>query len=210
MVFGFLKKQDAFDDNHFWREYYTYFFVGLAVLFLLAMCAVSLVLYQVWHRPLPTFQAIDSKRSQRLLTPFESPNLLPDTLLRWAAKATIAAYTFDFVNYSNELAIAREYFTEAGWTDFRGAINATLGTVIKNQLFVTAVVTGAPVIVNQGELPDKGYVYRVQIPFLVTYQSANTLTKSSYIVVLSIVHVPTTQNPQGIGIDQFIMANPYG
>ena len=179
--------------------------IGWSALFGCLLCMIGVLFYQVWNRPLPVFTAVAANGSQVTLTPFQEPNLLPNTLLRWASKATVTAYTFDFVNYADEFAAARGYFTDAGWKDFKSAIADTLDTVIKNQLFVTGVITGAPVISNQGPLPDQGYVVRVQIPFLVTYQSANVSREASYIVILSIVQVPTSQNPQGIGIDQFIM-----
>lgn len=197
-------------NNDFYREKYHYFVLGLMLIFLLLLAMVGMTLHQVLHRPLPAFAAVQANGQVMQLTPFEEPNLLPDTLLRWASKAASTAYTFDFVNYEQEINQARSYFTDAGWTDFRAAISGVLSTIVQNQLFITGVVSGAPVISNQGPLPGKGYVWRVQIPFLVTYQSANTTTTAFFIVVVSIVRVPTSTNPQGIGIDQFIMANPNG
>ena len=195
-------------DNYFYRDYYHYFIIALMSLILILIVAVLMTLFQVLHRPLPAFAAVQANGESMPLTPFEQPNLLPDTLLRWASKAASTAYTFDFVNYNQEISQVRPYFTNAGWFDFRSAISGVLSTIVKNQLFVTGVVSGAPVIANQGPLPGKGYVWRVQIPFLVTYQSANTTTTAFFIVILSIVQVPTSTNPQGIGIDQFIMASP--
>ena len=200
------------DDNDFYRQYYHYFIYGLMIIFVAMLFAVAMVLYQVIHRPLPIFTAIqEGGDGQRMeLTPFEEPNLLSDTLLRWAGKAASTAYTFDFVNYETAIAEARPYFTDAGWTDFRSAIAGTVSGIVKSQLFVTGVVSGAPVISNQGPLPGRDYVWRVQIPFLVTYQSANTTTQQFFVVVLSVVKVPTSVNPQGIGIDQFLMVKPNG
>lgn len=197
-------------NNQFYRDYYHYFLYGLMVVLVMTLAAVGMVLREILHRPLPEFAAVQSNGQVMKLTPFEEPNLLPDTLLSWAGKAASTAYTFDFVNYEKEIAQARSYFTDAGWADFRAAISGTLSTIVKNQLFVTGVVSGAPVIANQGLLPGKGYVWRVQIPFLVTYQSANTTTEAFFIVIVCIVRVPTSTNPQGIGIDQFIMASPNG
>jgi intracellular multiplication protein IcmL len=65
-------------------------------------------------------------------------------------------------------------------------------------------VVGTPVISNQGPLPGTDYAWRVQIPFLVTYQSANVTTRRNYMVIVSIIRVSTIENPQGIGIDQFV------
>lgn len=192
--------------NNFYRDYYHYFFYAMMTAIFLLLIAVGLVLYQLANRPLPEFAAKQQDGNSMPLISFNEPNLLPDTILRFASKAAVTAYTFDFVNYEGQLAVARPYFTAAGWADFKASISKLVSTIVQNQLFVSGVVSGAPVISNQGPLPDKGYVWRVQIPFLVTYQSANTTTQSNYFVVLTIVQVPTSVNPQGIGIDQFVMS----
>ena len=69
---------------------------------------------------------------------------------------------------------------------------------------MTGVVNGPPVISNQGEI-DGVYSWRVQIPFLVTYQSAQTAEQKKFTVLVTVVRVPTAIDPLGIGIDQFVM-----
>lgn len=192
-------------DNSFYCNYYHYFLYGLMIIIFLMMIAVGVVFYQMLHRPLPVFYAIQPDGSKMTLTSYEEPNLLPDTLLRWASKAATTAYTFDFVNYDKEIGQARPYFTAGGWKDFLASLSNVITTIVKNKLIVSGIVSGAPVIANQGPLPGRGYVWRVQIPFLVTYQSANTTSKRRFYVVMTIVRVPTEINPQGIGIDQFVM-----
>jgi intracellular multiplication protein IcmL len=192
-------------NNDFYRNHYHHILMALIALSMLMIIVVSIVFYQAMNRPLPQFNAVEPDGKSMLLIPYEAPNLLPDTILRWASKAATVAYTFNYVGYNAQLKAARPYFTDDGWQDYMNSVNRLINTVIQNQLFINGVVSGAPVISNQGELPGKGYVWRVQIPFLVTYQSANTVTKKNFYVVISIVRVPTSQNQQGIGIDQFLM-----
>lgn len=192
-------------ENEFYRKYYAFFIWGLmGIILLLALC-IGLLLYQAYHRPLPVFAALQPTKQRMILKPYEEPNLLTDTIIRWASRGTTMAYTFDFVRYNSQLAMARPYFTEAGWQDYLRSVNTLIETIVRGQLFVNGVVNGTPVITNQGQLPGRGYTWRLQIPFLVTYQTANAPTQVSYVVVLTIVRVPTNINPQGIGIDQFVM-----
>ena len=192
-------------DNYFYRDHYHHVILGLLVLIFLLIVTVCVVLYQTTHRPLPEFHAVQSDGQKMRLRPYEEPNLLPDTIIRWASKAAITAYTFDFVNYKEQVLSVRPYFTEAGWSDYLRSVNGLLNTVIKNKLVINGIVRGAPVISNQGQLAGRGYVWRVQIPFLVTYLAGQTTAKRNFYVVITIVHVPTNVNPQGIGIDQFVM-----
>lgn len=192
--------------NDFYRDYYnTFIFVLILAIFSL-VGLVGFVFYQIHHRPIPQFVAVNTKGQRILLTSFEEPNLLPSTIIKWASKAAVAAYTFDFVNYKQQIALVRPYFTPAGWADYQASISNVIQTITKNQLFVNGVVSGPPVISNQGDLSGKGYVWRVQIPFLVTYQSTETTTQGRYTVVITIMKVPTRVDPMGIGIDQFVMS----
>lgn len=196
----------AINNNDFYRQHYNKMIIALIVAIFLMLTMVIVVLYQLSHRPLPQFNAVAPNGQMMELTAGDEPNLLSSTLLKWARKAAVAAYTFDFVNYEKQIALARPYFTEAGWGDYQNSISNLLGDIKQNQLFVNGVVAGAPVISNQGELPGHGYTWRVQLPFLVTYQSAESKTSRTFTVIMTIVRVPTWENPAGIGVDQFVMA----
>lgn len=189
----------------FYASYYHYFILGLVLIILIAITLVSFILYEIQSRPLPTFYAKDPSGKTMELTPFTEPNLLPDTLLKWASKAATASYTFDYSNYQNQINEVRPYFTSAGFQDYLNSVQGLINSIVKNQLFVNGVVSGTPVIANEGNLPGLGYSWRIQIPFLVTYQSANTTVKKNFYVILTVVRVPTHVNVQGIGIDQFVM-----
>lgn len=205
MALDDLQQQYIPRNNDFLRHHYHHVIIGIMGLIVVMFICVGVVFYQLLNRPLPQFNAAQPDGKRMLLIPYDEPNLLPDTILRWSSKAATIAYTFDFVRYNEQIAAARPYFTEDGWQDYLRSVNNLISTIVQNQLFINGVVSGTPVISNQGPLPGRGYVWRIQIPFLVTYQSANLTTKRSFFVVLSIVRVPTSVNKQGIGIDQFVM-----
>jgi intracellular multiplication protein IcmL len=202
------RQHNQVNNNEFYINYFQTFIVGLAIAMFLALILVSTLLYQTLNRPFPAYSAIDPKGKALPLAPELEPNLLPPTLIKWASKAVVAAYTFDFVNYNKELSASRGYFTDAGWEAYKASIAPAIDTVKQNQLFVTGVVVGAPVISHQGDLPGRGYVWQIQLPFLVTYQSAESISRRSFTVTLTIVRVPTWENPTAIGIDQFVMRGP--
>ncbi len=192
--------------NSVYRNHYNKMIYALLAAAIILLGMVIFVLYQVSHRPLPRFIAVTSDGKQQMdLIAATEPNLLSSTLLTWANKAAVAAYTFDFVNYNKEMALARPYFTDAGWADYQSSVAKLIKTITQNQLFVNGVVSGPVVISNQGELPSIGYAWRVQMPFLVTYQSAQSSSHDSFTVLMTIVKVSTSKNPAGIGIEQFIM-----
>lgn len=193
-------------NNLFYRDYYQTLMVFVAVAIFLVLLVASFVHYQLRNKPLPSFTAISPNGATLPLIAQDEPNLLPDTLIKWVSKGAVAAYTFDFVNYNKQFAAVRPYFTSAGWSDYQSSVARLINTITQNQLFVNGVVSGAPIIASQGDIPGKGYAWRIQIPFLVTYQSAETTTQRYFTVLVTVIKVSTTQNPKGIGIDQFVMA----
>ena len=205
MALDDIQKQRVPQETNFYRNHYHRVIIFLAIVIVTMIVAVAVLLNQILHRPLPQFDAMQPDGKRMTLTSYNEPNLQPQTILQWASKAATVAYTFDFVNYRKQIAAVRPYFTNDGWLDYQGSVRGLINTIVQNQLFINGIVSGTPVISNQGKVPGKGYVWRIQIPFLVTYQSANTTSKQKYFVVISIVRVSTEVNPQGIGIDQFVM-----
>lgn len=207
MAFESVKQRYMPRDNIFYRQHAHHVVYGVMALIGLLIIAMGVVLYQVIKRPLPVFKAATLTGPSMQLTPFLAPNLLPDTILRWASEAATLAYTFDFDHYKDQIALARPYFTQDGWNAYLASANDLIASITQNQLIVNGVVAGTPVISNQGPLPDKGYTWRMEIPFLVTYTSGSTSTQRAFYVVITAVQIPTTENPQGIGIDQFVMVS---
>jgi intracellular multiplication protein IcmL len=196
-----LKKQQS---NEFYKTYQPRFIFVLMGAMLVTMLWAGIVVFQVYHRPLPVFYALQPNGQRMQLQPQDTPNLTPETILRFASKAAVAAYTFDFVNYRNEIGIARPYFTQGGWDSYVASISQVAKGVTASKLFVSGVVNGPPVIANQG-IVNGVYAWRIQLPFLVTYQSAQSAQQKKFTVLITLVRVPTTEDPLGIGIDQFVM-----
>lgn len=191
--------------NVVYRNYYQSMVYSLVAAILIVFGLAGLVLYQFSHRSLPQFSAVMPDGRGMRLTSYDEPNLMPSTLVRWASKAAVAAYTFNFVDYAKQIELARPYFTPGGWQAYQDAISGVVTNIVKGQVFVYGVVTNPPVIVNQGLRPGHPYSWHMQVPFLVTYQGAEEAKSSNYYVVLTIVKVPTTTNPDGIGIETFVM-----
>lgn len=199
------RQEKLTEPFNFYREYYQGFLILLVTFIFILLAMAGVVLYQITHRPLPIFIAETPDGKQMQLVSRDEPNFQPDTLLRWAGKAAVAAYTFDFANYNKQLALARPYFTQAGWDNYRASISGLLNSIVANQVLINSVVIGSGVITNQGDFTGHGFAWRIQLPFLVTTQSPESTVQKTYTVVLTLVKVPTQINPVGIGVDQFVM-----
>jgi len=84
-----------------------------------------------------------------------------------------------------------------------------LDAVKAKKLIVSAVATRAPIILQKGLL-NGAYSWRVQMPILVTYQSASEFSQQNNVVTMLITRVPSLNSPRGIGISQFVVGPASG
>ena len=197
--------------NEFYRDNYRKVVAALLLSFFILLVLVAALFYIVSHPPAPRYFATSSDGRLAPLVPFSQPNLSNSAILEWSNTAAAAAYSYNFVNYRQALQQAADYFTPEGKQMFFTAIKNSnnLQAVISKKLIVSAVATGVPVILEQGILAGR-YTWKVQIPMLITFQSASQFSQQSVTVTLLIVRISTLTSPRGIGIAQFIVSGGGG
>lgn len=198
--------QTVFMRNYFYRDnYYRMILICTWLLFLITILG-GFVYFQHATRPTPKYFATTPDGALIELIPLDEPNLSQNTLLQWATQAATSSYTFNFVNYRQAFQEARMYFTPEGYGNFMKAIedSRNLEVVRSKKLVVSAVPTGVPVIVNEGRLNGK-YAWQVEIPMLISYQSASERILQNIKLTMLILRVSTLESPRGLGIAQFIV-----
>ncbi len=181
--------------------------ISMAANFLLA----SMIVYIISHPPAPKYFATSINGRITPLFPLNEPNQSDSAVLQWANQAAIAAFTYNFVNYRTELQASSGFFTSDGWDQFLTALEQSnnLEAVKAKKLIVSAVATRAPIILQKGILNGR-YAWRVQMPILVTYQSASEFSQQNNVVTMLITRVSTLNSPRGIGIAQFVVGPASG
>jgi intracellular multiplication protein IcmL len=141
----------------------------------------------------------------REITALNKPMPSTEQVLNWAAQAVTNAYTMSFANYQQQLDDMRHNFTKEGWLGFEEALKQSgfIDNLLGNQFVTSAVAQAAPIVAAQG-LVGEVYAWRIQVPIVVTYQSANIRDPKSFMVEIVIVRRPESENPIGLGIAQFM------
>ena len=191
--------------NNFYRDNYRRLVVSLMVLLVVVVALVGAVFYQIANRPEPKYFATTVDGRIMPLFSLSEAMLSPGELLQWAHRASISAYTYNFVNYRDAMQQLQNQFTADGWRYYENALRTarTLEMVIAKKLVVSAVATGTPVILDQAVISGR-YSWKVQVPLLVTYQSPNEQTQQAMIVTMIVSRVPTVDMPKGIAIVSFV------
>lgn len=150
------------------------------------------------------FSGFASANAQAATTALNQSTISSTKLLVWANEAAVSAFSYNFVNYKQALQKTSDYFTPAGWNSFKTALDKSknLDTVVQKKLVVSAVADGSPMIVHEGVV-NNTYSWKVQMPLLVTYQSAYENSKQHLLTTMVITRVPTSVRPKGIAIEQF-------
>ena len=197
--------------NDFYRDGQRKMILVLLVSIFANLVLASLLIYIISHPPAPKYFATSINGRITPLFALNEPNQSDSAVLQWANQAAIAAFTYNFVNYRSELQASSGFFTAEGWDQFLNALQQSnnLDAVKQKKLIVSAVATRAPIILQKGILNDR-FAWRVQMPILVTYQSASEFSQQNNVVTMLITRVSTLNSPRGIGISQFVVGPANG
>lgn len=199
----------AFESNTEFRDRYRRMIQCLLGLSFLALILLSFFIYQLIERPGRGYYATTGSGQLIKLYPLDEPVVTNHYVLQWAATVARAAYSMNFINYERQF---KEkiipYFTDRGWEILNDQMNAPSGVVTSlkmNKLTMNAVINGAAVILYQGVSSGR-YIWRVQLPLLVTYTSASETRRSSYVVTMDIVRVAVVDIARSIQVSDFYVS----
>ena len=139
------------------------------------------------------------------LVALSQPAMEDRAVLSWATNVATSAYSYDFVNWRKALSGLSSDFTKEGFASFIGSLKASgnLKLVSDNRMVASAVPTEAGVIIAKGLL--KGiYVWKIQVPILVTYQAAKSSATQNLLVTLMVVRRSVLAHPKGLAVAQFL------
>ncbi len=191
--------------RNFYRDGQRKWIIILTILTGSNIVLAAILAYIITHPPEPRYFATSVNGRITPLVALNAPNQSDSAVLQWANQAAIAAFSYNFVNYRSELVASSGFFTAEGWDQFISALASSnnLEAVKAKKLVVSAVATSAPVILQKGILNGR-YAWRIQMPMLVTYQSASEFSQQHLVVTMLVSRVDTLNSPRGIGIAQFI------
>ncbi len=186
------------------EKFYLQSKISLALSGCLALSTIANVILFMQPSEVKYFATDPNGKIMKLVS-LNQPVQSVNEVLSWATSSITKSYTFSFANWRQELQSSRDFFTPKGWEGFQEALqeSGNLKSVIENKFVTTAVPRGAPVVVGEGYI-DGRYAWKIEVPILVTYQSANKRTTQSLLVEAVLVRRSELEHPKGIGIAQII------
>jgi len=193
--------------NEFYRKKF-HFVLWVYILSLIVVgFLICVVVYLVRHPTHPLYFVTDKVGRLIQDIPKTKPNMSNDEVSNWVVEAIQSAYSYDVVNYREELQSAQKYFTDYGWHHYMAGLQASnnLVALTQRKLIVVAKVVDKPKLLVEGILGG-AYAWKFQLPLLVTYYSAPYDAKSSFSNPLLVTVVVQRQSIltsyKGLGIVQ--------
>lgn len=204
-------QQLEFKKHNHYRDRYYQILRWIVLLAISAVVFTVVLAYMNMKQSQPNYYATTTSGQTIPLHPLGEPVVTNKYILQWASIATRKALNLDFVNYESQLNSVQSYFTVGGWNKFKIALKTSglLNTVISKKLEMSAVVSGAPLIVNRSVFHGR-FTWTIQLPVLITFTSASENKKSSWIVTMDVQRVPVLDTAAGIQISNFITMQPIG
>lgn len=187
------------------RDRYIFLVKSIYILLFALIFSIAVNLYlgtrPVEFRYFVTSPSGSIREIEALNRPVQSTN----EVLSWTTQVITKAYSISFANHQQQLADIRPSFTEPGWRGFEQALSRSgfIEKILSQQFVSSAVPEKAPVVIAEG-MVDGAYGWRLQVPIIVTYQSASSTTSQTVQVQVTVVRRPETENPKGLGIAQIV------
>lgn len=207
--------------NFFYRDGYRRLTLILLMLVVLNIVSLLTLYYLITHRPPPTYFATNIEGGIVPLTPLDKPSV-PDALVRdWAARAAAAAFSFNYVQYRDQLQEASAtYFTPEGGKQFMDALknSGNVDFVKAGKLIAIGQVLAAPTLGAEGVLSSGQYTgryyWQITLPLEVMYQGPNIKgnTRQEFFEVSLLIvrdnslvdRSSKLDSAKGLGIAQFL------
>ncbi|OGT38593.1 MAG: hypothetical protein A3F12_06885 [Gammaproteobacteria bacterium RIFCSPHIGHO2_12_FULL_38_14] len=208
---AFEEQQIVQIRNDFYRDRFGKVLLVAISLLIAIILLICLSVYIYLSKPKPIFFRTGAEWRVQPDVPINQAYLPTADVLQWVSEVIPKSFTYDFNYYSDQLKAVSEYFTPDGWKVFLNQLNSYVNynNVQTYKMFVSAVSTGAPYILNQGLLSGR-YAWWVQLPINITYQGYSNIPARRLTLQILVVRVSTLNNLSGIGIDNVIVENPTG
>lgn len=175
------------------------------ILAIVAAASLGLNVY-LGTRPPPEPRYIVQQNDGTLtpIIPLRQPIANKNAVTQVVVDAIHTLHAIDFKNYKAQLNDASVYFTKTGFQRYLKELEGTgtLAAIKARQLVLSSTVTAPPVIVKEYDIGGI-YAWDVEVPYQVSYFGAGFSQDTQVTAKITLVRIPTTENPRGIAIAGF-------
>lgn len=192
--------------NEFYRDGFRNMLrIAIAESVIIVALIATFIVYINASKPQDHYFATTADGRIMQLVPLNLPNMGTSALMSWVAQSSTEVMTFGFHDYQRRMQQSSRHFTRHGWESFTNALQKSriIEAVEASRQVVMAQPSSAPILIQEGVFNGK-YRWVVDLPLAVTYQAGAATRTDNLKVRLVIDRVPSLENPNGVGIEQWI------
>ncbi|MCL2474128.1 MAG: DotI/IcmL family type IV secretion protein [Alphaproteobacteria bacterium] len=177
-------------------------FIQTGIIILLIIAVVSLA---ATIKVKPVYFATTADGRIIDIVPLDQPYLTNARVVSWVAGAVQEIMGFGYHDYERHMDKIKTLFTISGFSSFQKALSDAkfMEAVKVRRVVVGLQIRGAPEITN--ELVRNGvYVWYIKVPVTLHFDGEQPPAPQSFDLILQLMRVSTLQNPDGIGIEQWL------
>lgn len=196
--------------------YVSYRKLSLIFVGALALCAFSLVsaVYFASRKTPPIYVAVSPSGQVVPTYPLSQPTN-PDEyamhaiVSQWCLEGARRAFSFDYLNYAEQVNTAQSYFTYRGWETFVKSLaqSQNFNTVQQQKMIVKFTPKSAPII-TATQVKDGRLAWATQFEGSIEYIAHDGQHQGfvqNVLVKMVVVRMSTVDSPKGLGIDQAVV-----
>jgi len=141
------------------------------------------------------------------IVPLDQPFLTNARVASWTANSIQEIMGFGYHNHEQHMDKIKHLFTANGFSSFQKALSDAkfMEAVKARRVVVKLRIRGAPEIMN-GLVRNGVYTWYLRIPITLNFDGEQPPAPLTFDLLLQVMRVSTLQNPDGIGIEQWIPA----
>jgi intracellular multiplication protein IcmL len=212
-----VKKQTAAElvalRNRFF--YVSYRKLSLIFVAAFALCAFSLVsaFYFAGRKTPPVYVPISPSGQVVPTYPLNQPSsadpeVMNALVAQWSLEGARRAFSYDYLNYTEQVNTAQSYFTYRGWENFVKSLGQSqnFNTVQQQKMIVKFTPKSAPII-TASQVRDGRLAWAIQFDGTIQYvaHDGHQGFLQNVLVKMVVVRMSTVDSPKGLGIDQVVV-----
>ncbi|MBQ7606763.1 MAG: DotI/IcmL/TraM family protein [Desulfovibrionaceae bacterium] len=176
------------------------------ILSLLFVICFSAFLFLALREEKPVYFGVNQEMQILPLYPLDEPMYTDAAVTAWAAEAASSIFNLDFLNWREQIAGNRRFFTQKAFISFRRSLKDEGHLAILSQYrALMHGVPGIPLIVAAGVLKNR-MTWELEIPFRLAYETSDkVLSEQDFIITMRIQRMSTAEYVKGIAISQMIV-----
>lgn len=203
----------AISRNAFYKRLHMLVLAAFSLNVMVIFVLISLLSYLLMNPVRPLYFATDEVSRLIQIVPVNMPNMSTEDVTAWTVKAVQDAYSYDYINYHQQLQNAEKYFTATGWTTYMKALmlSGNMRALTNRKQIALAQVIETPKVLKEAML-NGALTWLIEMPLLVIYTmppyDGSNQFSNALVVRVIVQRQKILEGDNGLGIVQLIATMP--